>query len=237
MDIKMNHKKDNCLFKKWYLFVMLLSLLALLFSCATTGSMYKSEEKNSRGIWHRVQEGQTLWRIAKTYRVTLEEIKEANDIVDVVHVAKGTWILIPNADRVLYVQGNVDTLHEKGVDLGFIWPLKGEIVNSFGKKENDFLYGIDIKSTRNQDVVATLEGKVVLSGMIRGYGTTIIIEHENNYCSLYSKNIKSLVKEGQLIDKNSVIAKAGTVTSAISDVVHYELFYKGKPVNPLYYLP
>jgi lipoprotein NlpD len=73
--------------------------------------------------------------------------------------------------------------------------------------------------------------------MIRGYGTTIIIEHENNYCSLYSKNIKSLVKEGQLVDKNSVIAKAGTVTSAISDVVHYELFYKGKPVNPLYYLP
>ncbi len=131
----------------------------------------------------------------------------------------------------------MDTLHEKEADLGFMWPLKGEVVNSFGKKENDFLYGIDIKSTRNQDVVATLEGKVVLSGTIRGYGTTIIIEHENNYCSLYSKNIKSLVKEGQLVEKNSVIAKAGTSTSVTGDIVHYELFFKGRPVNPLYYLP
>jgi murein DD-endopeptidase MepM/ murein hydrolase activator NlpD len=218
--------------------VLLVAMSSLLLSCATTGEMYgPTDEVRAAGVWHRVEEGQTLWRIAKTYRVSLEEIKSANDIEDVVHVAKGTWLVIPNAEQALYVQGNADAGPEQEHDPGFIWPLKGQIVNSFGKSGDDFYYGIDIKSAKNQDIVATLSGTVVLSSTIRGYGPTIIIEHENNFCSLYSKNIKSLVHEGQRVSKNSVIAKAGTSGAATDDALHYELFFKGKPVNPLYYLP
>jgi LysM repeat protein len=226
----------------WGMRVLLILLLgmtaSLLLSCATTGELYRgSEEVRAAGIWHRVEEGQTLWRIAKTYRVSLEEIKGANDIEDVVHVAKGTWLIIPNAEKAMYVQGNTDVVSEEEFDPGFIWPLKGQVVNSFGKSGEDYHYGIDIKSVKNQDIVATLSGTVVLSSTIRGYGPTIIIEHENNFCSLYSKNIKSLVHEGQRVSKNSVIAKAGAGGATSDDALHYELFFKGKPVNPLYYLP
>jgi murein DD-endopeptidase MepM/ murein hydrolase activator NlpD len=221
---------------------MLLSLpvagLIALSSCTTTGTAQRSDaELQTAGVWHRVQEGQTLWRIAKTYRVSLEEIKDANDIQDVVHVAKGTWLHIPGASKLLYVQGNADSNPEIEYDPGFVWPVQGDIVSSFGKTANDYNYGIDIRSSRNQDVVATLEGTVVLAGTIRGYGTTIIIEHENNFCSLYAKNIKSLVKEGQRVNRNGIIARAGANATAAGDTVHYELFYRGKPVNPLYYLP
>jgi murein DD-endopeptidase MepM/ murein hydrolase activator NlpD len=45
------------------------------------------------------------------------------------------------------------------------------------------------------------------------------------------------VREGQQVSKNSVIARAGPGGTAPDDIVHYELFLKGKPVNPLYYLP
>jgi murein DD-endopeptidase MepM/ murein hydrolase activator NlpD len=227
----------------WGLYVLFLLLLCsaallLLFSCATTGETYRTgEETRAAGVWHRVEEGQTLWRIAKTYRVPLEEIKIANDIQDVVHVAKGTWLIIPDADKIMYVHGSADAETEEDYDPGFIWPLQGQVVNSFGKSGGDFRYGIDIKSAKNQDIVATLPGMVVLSSTIRGYGPTIIIEHENNFCSLYSKNIKSLVREGQQVSKNSVIARAGPEGTAPEDTVHYELFFKGKPVNPLYYLP
>jgi murein DD-endopeptidase MepM/ murein hydrolase activator NlpD len=221
------------------IFLFLLGSTVLwLFSCATTAELYKpTEEIRAAGAWHRVEEGQTLWRIAKTYRVSLEEIKVANDIEDVVHVAKGTWIVIPNAEKTLYVQGNADGVVEEAYDPGFIWPLKGQIVSSYGKSGEDFQYGIDIKPAKNQDIVATLSGTVVLTSTIRGYGPTIIIEHENDFCSLYSKNIKSLVREGQQVDKNSVIAKAGAGSNDTNDALHYELFFKGKPVNPLYYLP
>jgi len=234
-----------CMGEKW-MGRKLLSLVALLFtvavallSCATTGGILQSEEGTTReaGVWHRVEEGQTLWRIAKTYRVSLEDVKSVNDIQDVVHVAKGTWIFIPGAEEVLYVQGSTGSEPGEALNPEFVWPINGEIVQSFGESDADFNYGIDIGSVKSQDVVATLEGTVVLSGLIRGYGTTIIIEHENDFCSLYAKNIKSLVREGQRVNRNSIIARAESSTFVPGDVVHYELFYKGKPVNPLYYLP
>ena len=222
----------------FFLIPLIAAGLLLLFSCATTGETYRADdESRAAGVWHRVEEGQTLWRIAKTYRVTLEEIKTANDIQDVVHVAKGTWLIIPTAEKVMYVQGSADAMPAEEYDPGFIWPLEGQIISSFGKSGKDFHYGIDIQSVRNQDVFATLAGTVVLSTTIRGYGPTIIIEHENNFCSLYAKNIKSLVREGQQVSKNSVIARASIGGTASGETVHYELFYKGKPVNPLYYLP
>ena len=216
---------------------LLILVLAALLSCATTGVSLSEGQTRDAGVWHHVEEGQTLWRIAKTYRVSLEEIKNTNDIQDVVYVAKGTWIFIPGANEVLYVQGSKDSEPGAGYDPGFVWPIRGEVVQSFGESGRDFNYGIDIGSVKSQDIVASLEGTVVLSGTIRGYGTTIIIEHDNDFCSLYARNIKSLVREGQRVSRSSVIARAESNAITPGDVVHYELFYKGKPVNPLYYLP
>ncbi len=224
--------------RRCFFLLMGFFLFVILTSCATTdGYRRDTRTGRARGVWHRVHEGQTLWRIAKTYRVTLEEIKSANDMDDVVHIARGTWVFIPNAESVLYVQGNVETPLAETEDVEFVWPVKGDVVRPFGKTENDFHYGIDIRPARGGDVVSSQGGKVVLAGMIRGYGNTIIIEHDNNYCTLYSKNIKSFVTEGQMVKKNHVIAKASGTGDPASNVVHYELFFKGKPVNPLYYLP
>jgi murein DD-endopeptidase MepM/ murein hydrolase activator NlpD len=228
--------------------VGVLVITVFLASCAgLQGVKSGGSTPMQGGVWHRVTEGQTLWRIAKTYRVTLDELTEANDLADTVHVPEGSWLFIPNAERVLYVQGNGESPPPESKKLDFTWPLKGEIVRSFGKLKNDFNYGIDLRTAGVQNVVASEGGTVILSGSIRGYGNTIIIEHESDFCSLYSRNIQSLVEEGQRVKKNAVIARfvperpaAGKPTgekSPAGDVIHYELFYKGKPVNPLYYLP
>jgi LysM domain len=95
----------------------MLVLAVFLASCASVqggkragSSPSAASDQERRGVWHRVMEGQTLWRIAKTYRVTLEQLKESNDLVDTVHVPEGAWLFVPNAERVLYVQGNGDSL-------------------------------------------------------------------------------------------------------------------------------
>jgi LysM repeat protein len=235
--------------------IVVLLLAVFLASCATVqvpgdrsakrvASSTRSGSSPARsGVWHRVMKGQTLWRIAKTYRVTLDDLKEANDLADTVHVPEGAWLFIPKADRVLYVQGNGDGLPPESKKLDFAWPLRGEVVRSFGKLKNDFNYGIDLKTEGMQNVLASEGGTVILSGSIRGYGNTIIIEHESDFCSLYSRNIQSLVKEGQKVKKNTVIARLLPERpetggkSPEGEIIHYELFYKGKPVNPLYYLP
>jgi murein DD-endopeptidase MepM/ murein hydrolase activator NlpD len=227
--------------------VGVLALALFLASCAgLRGLKSGGSVPEQGGVWHRVMEGQTLWKIAKTYRVSLDDIKEGNDLADTVHVPEGAWLFIPNADRVLYVQGNGESPPPESKKLDFAWPLKGEIVRSFGKLKNDFNYGIDLRTNGAQNVVASEGGTVILSGSIRGYGNTIIIEHESDFYSLYARNIQSLVEEGQRVKKNTVIAryvperpagKGSGEKSPEADVIHYELFYKGKPVNPLYYLP
>jgi LysM repeat protein len=209
-----------------------------LLSCATTQITDRTiTTTNERGVWHRVKEGQTLWRIAKTYRVELDTIKEANDIDDVVHIAQGTWIFIPGAKKLLWVQGNVTGSQEGVVQLDFVWPTNGEVVRSYGRDKQDFNYGIDIDLKGNENIVATQNGKVVLSGKIRGYGNTVIIEHDNNFCSLYSKNLQIIVQEGQKVKKNQVIGKPEIIKGGEQCVIHYELFHEGKSINPLYYLP
>jgi hypothetical protein len=209
-----------------------------LLSCATTQVTERTiTTKHERGVWHRVKEGQTLWRIAKTYRVELDTLKEANDIDDVVHIAQGTWIFIPGAKKHLWVQGNVASASEDEEKPDFVWPTMGEVVRSYGKDKQDFNYGIDINLKGNENIVATQNGKVVLSGKIRGYGNTVIIEHEDNFCSLYSKDIQVTVKEGQWVKKNQVIGRPELNRGGEQYVVHYELFHEGKSINPLYYLP
>jgi hypothetical protein len=211
----------------------------ITFSCGTTTQILKEGASSyEKGVWHKIEEGQTLWRIAKTYRVGLEELKEVNDIQDVVHVSRGSWIFIPGAAKLLYVQGNSQGSHPQDIArLSFNGPVKGEIIRPFGKFENDFNFGIDVRIRGDENVLATQKGTVVLTNVLRGYGTTIIIEHDDDFCSLYSRDIKSVVKEGQSVDQNTVIARVDTGKNLESTVVHYELFYRGKPVNPLYYLP
>lgn len=53
-----------------------------------------------RGIYHRVDEGQTLWRISQAYGVDLDLILRANDIHNARQVEAGTRIIIPGADSV-----------------------------------------------------------------------------------------------------------------------------------------
>lgn len=225
------------LFKLEIFFVMIL-LPIMSLSCATPAKVKRQlSGLASSGVWHRVNEGQTLWRIAKTYRVSLDEIKDVNEIQDVSHISVGTWIFIPGASSPLFVQGKNENPIADSTDTGFVWPVRGEVVRTFGKYKNDFNYGIDIRTGSNEDVVASHEGVVVMSGTIRGYGTTIIIEHGNDFFSLYSKNLKSFVREGQFVEKNNVIAKTGLQGENTVEILHYELFYKGKPVNPLFYLP
>lgn len=58
----------------------------------------------SRGAYHTVESGQTLWRIAKTYDVDIQDIAEENNIIDQSQIKTGQKIFIPGAFRALKVE-------------------------------------------------------------------------------------------------------------------------------------
>jgi len=115
------------------------------------------------------------------------------------------------------------------------WPAKGKVIAKFstaiqGNK------GIDIAGRRGNNIVAAATGKVVYAGdALRGYGNLIIIKHNDDYLSAYAHNDHILVKEQQIVKAGDLIAKMGN-TDAQRFMLHFEVRFRGKSVNPLKYL-
>ncbi|NQY62793.1 MAG: peptidoglycan DD-metalloendopeptidase family protein [Alteromonadaceae bacterium] len=116
------------------------------------------------------------------------------------------------------------------------WPAKGRIVATYstaiqGNK------GIDIAGKRGDKVKAAAGGKVVYAGdALRGYGKLVIIKHNDDYLSAYAHNDKILVEEQQLVKAGELIANMGK-TDAKRVMLHFEVRFRGKSVNPMKYLP
>jgi len=116
------------------------------------------------------------------------------------------------------------------------WPVKGKVIAKFSSKAQGNK-GIDIAGRRGTSIRATASGKVVYTGnALTGYGKLVIIKHNDDYLSAYAHNDKILVKEQQLIKAGDIIAKMGD-TDAQRVMLHFEVRFRGKSVDPLKYLP
>ncbi len=118
----------------------------------------------------------------------------------------------------------------------WIWPVNGKIINRFSVRSSQNK-GLDIAGKTGSPVRATAKGKVVYSGSgLRGYGHLIIIKHNDNYLSAYAHNKKLHVEENEFVKAGQRIADLGS-SGSDREKLHFEIRYKGKPVDPLNYLP
>lgn len=124
----------------------------------------------------------------------------------------------------------------KTEEVAWSWPAKGELIAKFSTKD-PVSKGIDIKGRLGEPVMAAAAGSVVYAGSgLLGYGNLVILKHNDDYLSAYAHNKRLLVKEGQLVKVGQAIAEIG---SSGTDKVklHFEIRRRGKPVDPLRYLP
>ena len=77
---------------------------------------------------------------------------------------------------------------------------------------------------------------VYAGSALRGYGKLVIVKHNDDYLSAYAHNDRILVKEQQQINIGDVIATMGD-TDTNKVMLHFEIRFRGKSVNPLKYLP
>ena len=116
------------------------------------------------------------------------------------------------------------------------WPVQGVMLSTY-VEGNATRQGVDIGGTSGQAVNAAADGVVVYSGAgLVGYGELIIVKHNEQWLSAYGHNRKRLVNEGQAVKAGQQIAEMGR-TGADRDMLHFEIRYNGKPVDPLHYLP
>ncbi len=117
----------------------------------------------------------------------------------------------------------------------FFPPIKGIITNKFNLMEDHF--GIDIVTSHNEAVKATLDGTVVFAGWTLETGYIISIQHKNNFISIYKHNSVLLKKEGDIVVSGEPIAitgESGEITTGPH--LHFELWENETPVDPEDYI-
>lgn len=116
------------------------------------------------------------------------------------------------------------------------WPTEGQLVGTY-QSGDPIRQGIDIAGAGGQPVRAAAAGVVVYSGSgLVGYGELVIIKHNDEWLSAYGHNRARLVNEGQVVNAGQQIAEMGR-SGAARDMLHFEIRYNGKPVDPQRYLP
>ena len=116
------------------------------------------------------------------------------------------------------------------------WPTRGRVLRTY-VAGNPARNGLDIAGQEGQPINASSGGHVVYSGNgLIGYGELIIIKHSENMLSAYAHNKIRLVNEGDQVSSGQKIAEMGR-NSGGEQLLHFEIRARGKPVNPLTYLP
>ena len=198
--------------------------------------------KLEQGIYHTVGKGETLWRICKTYTVSMQEVAELNSITDAAQIKVGDKIFIPGVHQIRRVELPKEEWPKPPGEIQqpkgrFIWPVQGRIVGHYGIKTGMKYDGIDIQAPLGTAVKAADAGKVAFVNTIPGYGNIIIIKHSDKYSTVYAHNQLNLVKEGSWVSQGSTIARLGNSHNpASSPTLHFQIRRYNKARNPLFYL-
>jgi murein DD-endopeptidase MepM/ murein hydrolase activator NlpD len=117
----------------------------------------------------------------------------------------------------------------------FYKPVEGVITQEFLPALYHF--GIDVVTPIESPVLAIRDGSVILARWSYQFGNMIIIQHPNNFISVYKHNSVLLKKEGDKVKGGEPIAISGN-TGEISTGphLHIEMWMNGTPVNPAIFL-
>lgn len=95
---------------------------------------------------------------------------------------------------------------------------------------------IDISLKEGTSLYSTMEGEVAFVGDKKYLGTTLEIRNDEGFVLIYSHLSKILVKKGEKVKKNQLIALSGNSGRSDAPHLHYGVQMQGKWVNPVDYL-
>lgn len=117
----------------------------------------------------------------------------------------------------------------------FFTPINGSVSESFSLKEGRF--GVDIVASKDEAVMATLDGTVVFNAWTPENGYIIYLQHNYNLISIYKHNSFVLKKVGEFIEAGEPIAIIGNSGGlSTGPHLHFELWHKGTALNPEDYM-
>lgn len=196
--------------------------------------LLEQEETKRRNLLSRISD-----QIAQQ-RQDIDKLKRDEKRLSALTVKINELVADQNSHRPLYnnkvpnaaIQGRLFASLKGHLNL----PVRGELVGRFDGPRSDKAItwkGLFIKSSDGSAVKAIADGQVVFADWLRGFGNLMIVDHGDNYMSLYGNN-KAIYKQvGDVIRGGETIAIVGSSGGNLDSGLYFELRYKGKPFDPM----
>ncbi len=174
------------------------------------------------GVKHIVKSGDTLQSITKKYKADLEDILSYNSILVGTKLSVGDVVIIPDG-IISATQTSIQNSSQQTVASGYyIRPI------SNGRRSQGLhgRNGVDLAASIGTLIVASADGKVILSrtgGWNGGYGTYIVISHDNGTQSLYAHMSANNVSVGEIVRQGQIIGSIGMTGKTTGPHVHFEI--------------
>lgn len=184
------------------------------------------------GIKYTVKKGDTLASIAKAHHGDVTEIANYNNIEGGLVV--GNEILIPNGEITAPPAPKVKTVASQGASSAsyagyYMRPISGGTRTQGIHGYN----GVDLASTVGTPIMAAAAGDVIIAkqgGWNGGYGSYVVIRHDNGTQTLYAHALSVSVGVGERVSQGQVIGAVGNSGRSTGAHVHFEI--RGGPRNP-----
>ena len=221
------------------------SLLAKLLERLTA---QKEQELSLEKEYQRQIKFMSKERIKRTQLLSVMRSKRTLELAAIESLRQAS-IALDEAIKSMVIQKKSFTKHKKSLQKPFTTlkgslkiPVSGKIISRFGPYKDTrfnlmgFRSGIHIRADRGEPIRAVSTGSIIFSSWFKGYGNMIIIDHGNNYYTLYAHAEELFKKKGDVADQQEVIATVGDTGSMGGPRLYFEVRHHGKPLDPMKWL-
>jgi len=213
------------------------------------------------GVYYDWHDGDGLNGVAEVYGVTPEDIIEfpANGLDPETigdysnpNIPAGTWLIVPGGSREfinwsapyitrenpavasIYGPGACQAVMDGPIGSGiFLWPTSEKRISGYNYSEETNHRAIDIGGSLGNPIYSSDAGVVVYAGWNDwGYGNVVMVDHGNNWQTLYAHLESYNVQCGYYVDAGTVIGELGSTGNSSGPHLHFEMRYNGVPQNP-----
>ncbi len=189
---------------------------------------------NMDGLLYTVRRGDSLSGIAAAHSAAINDILDANNLATAV-IHPGQELFIPGAKlREMELKRILGEM--------FAYPISGRLTSTFGMRNDPFTgvrrfhNGIDLAAPLGTGIGSAMAGKVAMVGTHPSYGRYVILQHQDGYQTWYAHLNRSLVVRGQWVAQGQKIGEVGNTGYSTGPHLHFSVFRKGEPVDPLRFL-
>jgi murein hydrolase activator len=173
----------------------------------------------------------------------LRSVREEKTLTEqaVGEFTQATKILAHLVER-LQEQGRQSQRRQIALKGQLSWPLDGTVLLSYGRTRHSafdvvtFQQGMYIGAPFGQEIRAAADGKVIYADWFKGLGRLLLVDHGNHIVTLYGHTSSILVRVGDVVRGQQVVAKVGDSSAFEEPALYFSVRHKTAPQDPLQWL-